>query len=248
MPVIAAVIALLFGVFTQCGSNSTETRYVALSDDLTICNLICDVDGEYLLDHVFVSIVLIYDCTGLRSPEIYGKYKERTVVDKTHGCVIIKNLQYSDAGDYALWFTDKEWNKRCVELVRCNLIAPVTITDITYSSGDLVENATLSVLYTGDPPVFVFWTKEGEDLPLGHWLSDHNKTLSMPKHATGLYRVTVSNIVSTDNMTYTIPARGRHEHFQWWIIPAVVLPVAALVSILLYMKKKEPCKQRDTVI
>ncbi|XP_044128730.1 uncharacterized protein LOC122922234 [Bufo gargarizans] len=221
-----------------CPNESTTTDiYVTTSGNLTFCDLPCKAEGDYNVDHRS-SMVFTYFCQN-QSLHVYGRYKIRTTLDKTCGCVTVSKAKCEDAGTYFIYYIDKNQRKTPYNTQDCHVMAPISINNI--SKTILGENSSLTVFYTGDEPAIVIWSRIGGELPEDHLLTNHNKTLIVPSTATGVYRVVVSNRASKDVQEYTMPSRGPH-HTKVGIILGIIIPGLFVIVMALVIYKK--CKNK----
>ncbi|XP_073495551.1 uncharacterized protein [Phyllobates terribilis] len=211
--------------------------HVTISGLLSFCDLPCGSEGDYNVDH-HKSMVFTYYCRD-RFLDIYGGYKERTTLDATCGCVNISDVREDDAGTYFIYFTDKDQSKRLHHTVDCDVLAPIIISNISMTSTG--ENSSLTVFFTGDEPASVTWSKIGGELPEGYLLSNHDKTLTIPGTATGVYRVVVCNAASEDSHEYSVPEEDR---FSRWIIVAAIIPVLIVIVLVIINKKRKRAKDQ----
>ncbi|XP_071970182.1 uncharacterized protein [Engystomops pustulosus] len=201
----------------------TDTS-ITTSGTLTFCNLPCKAGGEYNVDH-HNSMVFSFFCED-KSLRVYGGYKNRTTVDTACGCVIVTDISSHDDGTYFIYHFKEESNS-LLHMVDCHYMAPIIISNISITR--LGENSSLTVHYTGDEPATVIWSKKGGDLPDGHRLTDHNKTLTIPGNVTGVYRVVVYNSASTDSREY---GTSEGDPSDAGIICAIVFPLLLIIVLI----------------
>ncbi|XP_040268318.1 uncharacterized protein LOC120982325 [Bufo bufo] len=222
-----------------CPKESTTTdTYVTTSGNLTFCDLPCEAEGDYNVDHRS-SMVFTYYCQN-QSLHVYGRYKIRTTLDKTCGCVRVSDAQYEDAGRYFIYYIDKNQRNTPYNTLDCHVMAPISITNISETCRG--ENSSLTVFYTGDGPPIVIWSRIGGGLPEGHLLTNHNKTLIVPSTATGVYRVVVSNRASKDIQEYTMSSRGPHHTKVGIKILGIIIPGLFVIVMASVIYKK--CKNK----
>ncbi|KAM3920484.1 uncharacterized protein RB166_014918 [Leptodactylus fuscus] len=234
--ILIVIIPALCGIPLCPSPSALSDTYLMISGILTICNIQCNMEGDYTVDHRS-SMVFSYNCLD-RSLHVYGGYKNRTRMDKRCGCVSISDVRYSDTGRYFIYFNVKD-QKISHNTIDCHVMAPISIGNISVTSSG--EKSSLTVIFTGDGPATVIWSKIGGELPEGHLLTDHNKTLTIAGAVTGTYRVVVGNHVSKDSQEYTAPMEVRS---YFGIIGCGAIFFALLLTGLVLITRREICKER----
>lgn len=122
-------------------------------------------------------------------------------MDEATGCVTLRNITKSDGGLYTLEHKNSNGRKELHRQISYVLHDKVWIRAL--SRNDTDGNISLTVACAGDPDT-ITWRMDGGDLPAGYWLSDDNRTLTIPHDATGGVTVHVSNLVSAERMNITL--------------------------------------------
>lgn len=133
-------------------------------------------------------------------------------MDEATGCVTLYNVTRSDGGLYAPELTNGNGRKETQRPIRYVFLDKVWIRAL--SRNDTDGNISLTVACAGDPDT-ITWM-DGGDLTAGYWLSDNNRTLTIPQDVTGGVTVHVSNLVSAERRHITLinDAHGKLRYLD----------------------------------
>lgn len=154
-------------------------------------------------------------------PLIPEKFEGRIRVDEATGRVTLKNVTKSDGGLYAPELTNGNGRKEAQHAIRYVFHDKVWIRALSRNYTD--GNISLTVACAGDPDT-ISWM-DGGDLTAGYWLSDDNRTLTIPQDATGGVTVHVSNLVSAERRHITLinDSSGKHDApIMYWNVSRVI--------------------------
>ncbi|KAE8588599.1 hypothetical protein XENTR_v10022630 [Xenopus tropicalis] len=232
MPFAIHSLALLCLWMVHIAASKTEWR--ARSSTLELCGLTCEGSGFNTLERD--SAILEIDCK-YKSLKIFNGYYSRTHVNISTGCCSIQNLSKSDTGAYNIFNIESE--KKLVQSTYYVVIDPVQIRSLSSSRSD--GGREVRVTYTGDEAT-VIWTWNGGALPMGHRLSDGNKTLTVPSNYTGTFRVYIRNPINETSAEINIPlpeSPSRSVQARAGTIGgAVILDLIVLVSCWVWACRK----------
>lgn len=230
-PYYCILLALLYK------NVAANPEYTAVSSEITLCGFSCIEDVFYDLrknpDEYLVYVV----CNTWSQQH----FRNGIYVNRTTGCCIIENVQKSDSGFYDLLAAKESGAQVNVLHKECRVID--RISNVTITPGTWGENISLSVHYEGDSPTHIIWSKNGGLWPEGHFLSDDNHTLTLPRSAAGIYTATVMNPVSNMSVEYTILSTAKatnHQDMPIYVI--IIIAVAAVVGLVIWLRKR--CKKR----
>ncbi|XP_066428681.1 uncharacterized protein [Eleutherodactylus coqui] len=186
--------------------KSQEIKDAAVSATILFCFKPCEAKSRYKIHHDS-GVTIHIPCDS--NPQVPAKYEGRLSIDKTTGCVTLRNTTKSDGGLYTLEHKNGHGDKESHRQITYRIHDKVWISEL--SRNDTDGRISLTVSCAGEPEAII-WMQDGGHLPDGDWLSADNRTLTIPYNVTGTVTVIASNLVSADSKNIT-PIQGLGDRY-----------------------------------